>query len=76
MYLASSSLLRHTMGALYTNLIVVNLKLAVDTPAPSDNGTAAPLARKPAMSREKSIILRQSVTGVARMSGKPAEWEM
>lgn len=76
MYLASSSLLRHTMSALYTDLTVVNLKLTADAPLSTGHNPSPIPPRKRGLSREKSIILRQIVTGVARMTGKPAEWEM
>ncbi|KAF8965439.1 hypothetical protein BDZ97DRAFT_1812194 [Flammula alnicola] len=58
LYLASSSFIRHTMNALYSDLRVELTKLV----------------RK--ISREKNILLRQSVKGIARVSGKPGQWEI
>ncbi|RXW20578.1 hypothetical protein EST38_g5272 [Candolleomyces aberdarensis] len=149
MYLASSSLLRHTMNTLYSDLEVTVTKISVYNKPPPDNnippsegglggGTAAttssasvfaaassspsspsplssssdgsdsdsalglgrfeaassdkatnlkrnPLSsskdtgkakEKKRLNREKYLLVRQLVTGVNRVSGKPGEWEV
>ncbi|KAF9473286.1 hypothetical protein BDN70DRAFT_397809 [Pholiota conissans] len=67
LYLASSSFIRHTMNALYSDLTVGLDKMTIEPPLSSS------ASRK---TREKSISLRQTVNGIARVSGKPAEWEI
>ena len=60
------------MNALYSDLVVRNVKLVTNTPTP-----AVPSgSHKRRISREKSILLRSIVTGTARVSGKKGEWEM
>ncbi|KAH9476211.1 hypothetical protein JR316_0011782 [Psilocybe cubensis] len=61
------------MAALYTDLKVQNVKMTIDTPTPSRSpAPPAPLNEKRgegevgAGRREKSVILRQVVTGLAR----------
>lgn len=56
------------MNALYSDLAVVLTKVAVNTP------TATKTQGGTKQSREKSLLVRQNVTGVARVSGKPGEW--
>jgi len=72
MYLATCSLIRPTMNALYSDLVVRNVKLVTNTPTPAMSAGA----HKRRISREKSILLRSIVTGTARVSGKRGEWEM
>ncbi|KAF8908203.1 hypothetical protein CPB84DRAFT_1674484 [Gymnopilus junonius] len=74
LYLASSSLLRHTMLALYSNLAVQNTKLVINTPLARQSESPPSSSKKRRINREKSILLRQTVTGIARVSGKPGEW--
>ncbi|KDR70132.1 hypothetical protein GALMADRAFT_76538 [Galerina marginata CBS 339.88] len=74
LYLASSSLIRHTMLALYSDLAVRNDKLVVNTPSTRSPSSDPPSRKKRRISREKSVLLRQTVTGIARVSGKPGEW--
>ncbi|KAJ7083661.1 hypothetical protein B0H15DRAFT_850307 [Mycena belliarum] len=61
LYLASSVFVRHTLNALYADLAVALNKVAL----------AAPPAH-----REKSLFIGLTVTGVARVSGAPGEWEV
>ncbi|KAF4610089.1 hypothetical protein D9613_010446 [Agrocybe pediades] len=70
LYLASSSFIRHTMMALYSDLTVENIKLVLDT-LPADTSSTS---KKRRISREKRVILRQNVAGTARVTGKPGEW--
>ncbi|KAJ3512648.1 hypothetical protein NLJ89_g3402 [Agrocybe chaxingu] len=74
LYLASSNIIRHTMNALYSDLAVQVSKLVVNTPTPSS--PPADSSKKRRISREKNFVIRQHVTGVARVSGKQGEWEM
>ncbi|KAF8154804.1 hypothetical protein B0H34DRAFT_538196 [Crassisporium funariophilum] len=78
MYLASASLVRHTMNALYSDLNLNIIKLVVNTPKSSspsadDRGYSSTKRR---INRDKSILVRQVVTGTARVSGKLGEWEI
>jgi len=59
------------MMALYSDLAVENMKLVIDTPPEVSDGN-----KKRRINREKSIILRQNITGTARVSGKLGEWTM
>ncbi|KAF8178497.1 hypothetical protein BJ912DRAFT_856067 [Pholiota molesta] len=68
LYLASSSFIKHTMNALYSDLNVELTKLTVSPLASSSS--------KKRQTRQKSILIRQNVTGLARVSAKPAEWEI
>ncbi|KAJ6551631.1 hypothetical protein B0H19DRAFT_1158380 [Mycena capillaripes] len=70
MYLASSVFVRHTLNALYSDLKVVLNKVTVDTLPPV--GETAVKRR----SREKSLFVGLSTTGVARVSGAVGEWEV
>ena len=72
MYLATCGLTRRTMNALYSDLVIRNIKLVTNTPTPSRSSGS----QKRRISREKSILLRSIVTGTARVSGKRGEWEM
>lgn len=72
MYLATCGLTRHTMNALYSDLVIRNVKLVTNTPTPARSSGS----QKRRISREKSILLRSIVTGTARVSGKRGEWEM
>ncbi|TFK27943.1 hypothetical protein FA15DRAFT_585528 [Coprinopsis marcescibilis] len=89
LYLASSSMVRHTMKTLYSDLAVTLTKVSVHTsppfPPPSDTGASASSSpdegdyvtrRKRKMNREKHVIVRQLVTGTTRVSGKQSEWEV
>ncbi|KAF7315803.1 hypothetical protein MIND_00096400 [Mycena indigotica] len=65
MYLASSVFVRHTMNALYADTRVALNKVAVDTHGVKSKG-----------SREKSLVVGLTATGVARVSGISSEWEV
>ena len=72
MYLATCGLTRRTMNALYSDLVIRNVKLVTNTPS-----AARTLgSQKRRINREKSVLLRSIVTGTARVSGKRGEWEM
>ncbi|CAK5262243.1 unnamed protein product [Mycena citricolor] len=66
MYLASAVFVRHTMHALYSDLRVVLNKVSVVAPPPSTTRH----------SREKTLSIGLSATGVARVSGAAGEWEV
>lgn len=74
MYLASSVFVRHTLNALYSDLKVVLNKVAVNTPPPVGDLDLQPKARR--KSREKSLFVGLSATGIARVSGAAGEWEV
>ena len=67
------------MNALYSDLSVVLTQVVVNAPSPP---TTKPLrgsaeigmTEKVKLSREKSLLVRQNITGIARVSGKPGEW--
>jgi len=71
LYITSSSFVRHTLNALYSDLQVDLLKVRVlNVPSPSN--TSVPRRQ----SREKSLCMRIGVTGLARVSGAKSEWEV
>ncbi|KAJ7715717.1 hypothetical protein DFH07DRAFT_361329 [Mycena maculata] len=75
MYLASSVFVRHTLNALYSDLRVVFNKVSVNTPPlPVGDLDLQPKARR--KSREKSLFVGLSATGIARVSGAAGEWEV
>ncbi|KAJ7176484.1 hypothetical protein C8R46DRAFT_988534 [Mycena filopes] len=74
MYLASSVFVRHTLGALYSDLKVVLNKVAVDAPPPLGDPDLPVKARR--KSREKSLFVGLTATGIARVSGTVGEWEV
>ena len=85
LYLASASFLRHTMNALYSDLVVTLMKISFNS-LPSSTNKAVPssgglskelgLLDKKCHLREKSLLVRFMVTGNARMSGGINEWEV
>ena len=76
LYLASSSFIRHTMNALYSDLAVSLDRVSVLTnPPPADGEPPRPQDSR-RVRRDKSLRVRQLVTGVARVSGSPSEWEV
>ena len=64
------------MLALYSDLNVQVTKLVIDTPPSRQPDSPPSPSRKRRVNREKSIRLRQTVTGNARLGGKPSEWIM
>ncbi|KAF6752920.1 hypothetical protein DFP72DRAFT_1070097 [Ephemerocybe angulata] len=91
LYLASSSIVRHSMNALFHDLSVTLVKVSVhnEPPPPSDgsasssqsspppSGPRDPSKRSPRkLNREKYLLVRQLVNGINRVSGKEAEWEV
>ncbi|EDR06200.1 uncharacterized protein LACBIDRAFT_300437 [Laccaria bicolor S238N-H82] len=77
LYLACSGFVRHTMNALYSDLSVTLTKVAVNAPSPPTTkslGGSAEIGTTKKKGREKSLLVRQNVTGIARVSGKPGEW--
>ncbi|EDR00690.1 uncharacterized protein LACBIDRAFT_313106 [Laccaria bicolor S238N-H82] len=76
LYLACLGFVRHTMNTLYSDLAVVLTKVVVNAPSPpttkSLGGSAEMGVTK--RGREKSLLVRQNITGIARVSGKPGEW--
>ena len=69
------------MNALYSDLSVVLTKVIVNVPSPPTTTTKSlggsaemGTAKKVRLRREKSLLVRQNVTGIARVSGKPGEW--
>ncbi|KAJ7471296.1 hypothetical protein B0H11DRAFT_2041151 [Mycena galericulata] len=78
MYLASSVFVRHTLNALYADLKVVLNKVTVDTPPPSPVGDVdpQPTAKARRKSREKSLFVGLTASGIARVSGAAGEWEV
>ncbi|KAF9043062.1 hypothetical protein BJ165DRAFT_1415782 [Panaeolus papilionaceus] len=77
LYLASSSFLKHTMNALYSDLHVQITKLVINIPPVLPSMSESPsYTKKRRINREKNLQVRLSVNGVARVSGKPGEWEI
>ncbi|EKM77699.1 hypothetical protein AGABI1DRAFT_42719 [Agaricus bisporus var. burnettii JB137-S8] len=84
LYVASASFLRHTMNALYTDLVVTLVKVSLDVPPSPKRKEAFSNGEEPASNpperkrfqREKSLHLRLITTGKARVSGSPTEWEV
>jgi len=76
LYLASSSFIRHTMNALYSDLAISLDRVSVLTNPPLSEGTPPKLQDTRRVSRDKSLRVRQLVTGVARVSGTAGEWEV
>ena len=65
------------MNALYSDLSVVLTKVVVNAHSPPKSlGGSAEMGttKKVRSRREKSLLVRQNVTGIARVSGKPGEW--
>jgi len=63
------------MNALYSDLAVVLTKVVVNVPSQLPTTTKSlGTTKKVRLVREKSLLVRQNVTGVARVSGKPGEW--
>jgi hypothetical protein len=91
LYMASAVFIRHTMNALYSNLDVALQKVVVKTPSSShpsssiDSNDSDATRHEPEvqkvksgkrLSRDKSILIELCVTGTARVSGSPGEWEV
>jgi hypothetical protein len=66
------------MNALYSDLTVVLTKVVVNAPSPPTKSlggsTEIGTKKKVRLGREKSLLVRQNVAGIARVSGKPGEW--
>jgi hypothetical protein len=75
MYIASSVFVRHTLNALYSDLKVVLNKVSVTTP-PSPNNDSIDISGARRKSRDKSLFVGLTATGVARVSGGQGEWEV
>lgn len=75
MYIASSVFVRHTLNALYSDLKVVLNKVSVTTP-PSPNSDSIDISGARRKSRDKSLFVGLTATGVARVSGGQGEWEV
>ncbi|KAF5340385.1 hypothetical protein D9611_007760 [Ephemerocybe angulata] len=90
LYLASSSIVRHSMNALFHDLSVTLVKVSVhnEPPPPSDGSASSSQSSPPPsgsrdskrsprkLNREKYLLVRQLVNGINRVSGKEAEWEV
>ncbi|KAF8874430.1 hypothetical protein BD779DRAFT_1566768 [Infundibulicybe gibba] len=84
LYMASSAFVRHTLNALYSDLRVVLRRVAVNGPGSPQGRAATSEIDEPALGhasggmkiREKSLFVGLSVTGVARVSGSPGEWQV
>lgn len=89
--MASTVFIRHTLNALYSNLNVTLQKLIVNTPGSSQSSTdvdsessAPPHPEAESyksksgkrVSRDKSLLIKFYVTGNARVTGSPGEWEV
>lgn len=74
MYITSSVFVRHTLNALYSDLRVVLNKVSVETPRSGGDPELQPKTRR--KSREKSLFVGLTATGVARVSGAAGEWEV
>ena len=64
------------MNALYSNLSVSLTKMTVNSPESRSLLEPDADSARPRSARQKSIVLRQVVVGVARVIGKRAEWDM
>jgi hypothetical protein len=67
------------MNALYSDLTVVLTKVVVNAPSTPTTkslggSTEIGTKKKVRLGREKSLLVRQNVAGMARVSGKPGEW--
>jgi hypothetical protein len=84
LYVASASFLRHTMNALYTDLVMTLVKVSLDAPPSPKRKDTPSSGQEPALNqpekkrplREKSLRIRFIATGKARVSGSPSEWEV
>ncbi|KAI0916693.1 hypothetical protein AcW1_010225 [Taiwanofungus camphoratus] len=88
-YTASFAFIRHTLGALYTDLRVDLRSVRVHGPRSSSGKGplptqglepglegAPPGAERPRSLREKSLFVGLSLSGVARVSGAQSGWEV
>ena len=69
------------MNALYSDLSVVLTKVVVNAPSPPTTTTKSlggsaeiGTTKRIKLSREKSLLVLQDITGIARVTGKPGEW--
>ncbi|KAJ6460928.1 hypothetical protein C8R45DRAFT_535273 [Mycena sanguinolenta] len=72
LYNGSAVFVRHTLNALYSDLKIVLNKVSVQTP-PLVGDPELKTRRK---SREKSLFVGLTATGIARVSGAAGEWEV
>ncbi|KAH9829039.1 uncharacterized protein C8Q71DRAFT_863591 [Rhodofomes roseus] len=80
LYLASSAFVRHTLNALYTDLTVRTTRVRVlgprSSPGSPDQDGPPRAPHKQRSSREKSLFLGLSVSGIARVSGQRGGWDV
>ncbi|KAI0084990.1 hypothetical protein BDY19DRAFT_987277 [Irpex rosettiformis] len=76
LYIASSIFVRHTLNALYTDLVVNITRVRVNNGGVPINGGLISSSSQSKKSREKSITFGLMVTGIGRVSGARAEWEV
>lgn len=83
LYLASSVFVRHTLNALYSDLHVELRRVSLRPQGSSPNlptstgaGELQEGAGKKRKNREKSLDIGLVVTGTARVSGSPGQWEV
>ncbi|KAJ7231291.1 hypothetical protein B0H12DRAFT_970308, partial [Mycena haematopus] len=74
LYNGSSVFVRHTLNALYSDLKVVLNKVVVQTPPLVGDAELQLKTRR--KSREKSLFVGLTATGIARVSGATGEWEV
>jgi len=75
LYITSSSFVRHTFNALYSDLQVDLLTVRVLTTSPTSPSTSTNNTPR-GKSREKSLYMKIGVTGLTRVSGGKSEWEI
>ncbi|KIP05879.1 hypothetical protein PHLGIDRAFT_128602 [Phlebiopsis gigantea 11061_1 CR5-6] len=73
LYTASSIFVRHTLNALYTDLRVALRRVRVHG---RRDGSAAPRQKRSRSSREKSVSIGLTVSGLGRVSRAPVEWQV
>ncbi|KAL4247652.1 hypothetical protein ABKN59_007653 [Abortiporus biennis] len=74
LYIASSIFVRHTMNAFYSDLKVELKRVRVHGPPSSPDDAGRTKSQR--NSREKCLVMGLGVTGVGRVSGARAEWEI
>ncbi|KAI0788918.1 hypothetical protein BC629DRAFT_1593421 [Irpex lacteus] len=78
LYIASSIFVRHTLNALYTDLVVDITRARVNNGGTVANGgtTSGSETSRFNKSRERSVAFGLMVTGIGRVSGTRTEWEI
>jgi hypothetical protein len=74
LYLASAAFVRHSLRALYTSLSVTLARVRVEGASKSGGAPGRPAASLGRRERRLSIVMK--VTGVSRVSGAAAEWDV